>query len=104
VTDGPQIPEPTELVFVPGSSWAPVLLAAGAAGVVVGLFAGWPYAVAGAIVALAALRAWIRRTGDEIARLPRQQRLSTSVLPAVPLRDQAAPSAPARESEPSTTQ
>ena len=104
MTDGPQIPEPTELVFVPGSSWAPVLLAVGAAGVVVGLFAGWPYAVAGAIVALGAFRAWIRRTGDDIARLPRQQRLSTSVLPAVPLRQPAGGSTPAGESERSTAQ
>jgi hypothetical protein len=81
-----QVPKPTELIFVPRLSWAPVLAAAGLAGVLVGLFAGWPYAVAGAVLALAALRSWIRTTSDEAGRLPRQQRISTAVLPAVPLR------------------
>jgi hypothetical protein len=63
-----------------------VLTAAGLAGVLVGLFTGTPYAVAGAILVLASLRAWLRDTGDEIARLPRQQHLTSAVLPAVPLR------------------
>jgi hypothetical protein len=56
------------------------------AGLLVGLFAGWPYAVAGAIVLLVSLRAWLRDAGDQIARLPRQQHLTSAVLPAVPLR------------------
>jgi hypothetical protein len=85
MSDGRQPPPPSELVYVPGSSWLPVLSAAGLAGVLVGLFAGWPYAVAGAIVLLVSLRAWLRDAGDQIARLPLQQRLSTAVLPAVPL-------------------
>lgn len=85
MSDG-QVPEPAELVYVPRPSWLPVLTAAGLAGVLVGLFAGWPYAVVGAILLLASLRAWVRETGDEITRLPRQQRLSSAVLPAVPLR------------------
>jgi hypothetical protein len=63
-----------------------VLVAVGLAGVLIGLFAGWPSAVAGAILGLAALRAWIRRAGEETARLPRQQGVSAAVLPAVPLR------------------
>jgi hypothetical protein len=81
-----QPPEPSELVYVPGPSWLPVLAAAGVAGLLVGLFAGWPYAVAGAIVLLVSLRAWLRDAGDQIARLPRQQHLTSAVLPAVPLR------------------
>ena len=71
---------------MPAPSWLPVLTAAGLAGVLVGLFTGTPYAVAGAILVLASLRAWLRDTGDEIARLPRQQHLTSAVLPAVPLR------------------
>jgi hypothetical protein len=63
-----------------------VLLAVGLTGVLVGLFAGWPYAVVGAILGLASLRAWVRRTADEIGRLPGEQRVSAAVLPAVPLR------------------
>ena len=86
MTDGRQLPQPSELVYVPGSSWIPVLTAAGIAGVFVGLFAGWPYAVVGAVVALASLVAWVRRTGDDIGRLPRRQQLSAAVLPAAPLR------------------
>jgi hypothetical protein len=86
MSDGRQPPEPSELVYVPGASWLPVLTATGLAGLLVGLFAGWPYAVAGAILLLAALRAWVRKTGDDVARLPREQRLSAAVLPAVPLR------------------
>jgi hypothetical protein len=85
MADG-QVPEPAELVYVPGPSWLPALTAAGIAGVLVGLFAGWPYAVAGAAVLLLSLRAWVRAAGDETARLPRRQRLSSAVLPAVPLR------------------
>ena len=77
---------PSELVYAPGPSWLPVLTAAGFAGVFVGLFAGSPYAVAGAIVLLASLRFWIRGAREEVARLPREQHLTSAVLPAVPLR------------------
>jgi hypothetical protein len=86
MSDGRQPPQPSEFVYVPAPSWLPALTAAGLAGVLVGLFTGLPYAVAGAIVLLASLRAWLRDTGDEIARLPRQQHLTSAVLPAVPLR------------------
>jgi hypothetical protein len=86
MSDGSRTPEPSELVYIPSPSWPPALLAVGLAGVMIGLFAGWPYAVAGAILGLAALRAWIRRTADEVGRLPGEQRVSAAVLPAVPLR------------------
>ena len=76
------LPRPSELVHVPGPSWAPV----GLTGVTVGLFAGWPYALVGAVLALASLRSWVRRSGEEISRLPRQQSPTTAVLPSVPLR------------------
>jgi hypothetical protein len=84
--NGRRVEPPSELVYVPSPSWAPVLAAAGLAVVAIGLFAGWVYAVVGGVIALAALWGWIRSTGNEIERLPRQQRLSTAVLPAVPLR------------------
>lgn len=63
-----------------------MLLAVGLTGVLIGLFAGWPYAVAGAILGLASLRGWVRRTADDVRRLPGEQRVSAAVLPAVPLR------------------
>ena len=68
VSESRATPEPSELVYVPSPSWAPVLLAAGLTGVLVGLFAGWPYAVAGAVLGLASLRGWIRRTVDDLGR------------------------------------
>ena len=49
------------------------------------IFTWWPYGVAGAIVALFALRAWIKDARADFNRLPRKQRIATAVLPAVPL-------------------
>jgi len=93
MSDGRRAPQPTELVYLPDPSWAPVLLAVGLAIVGIGLFAGWFYSIVGGVVggvlALAALWAWIRSAGREVGRLPRQQRVSTAVLPAAPLRRSA---------------
>ena len=77
--------EPVELVYVPASSWQPALIAFGLAAVLAALFTWWPYGVAGAIVALFALRSWIRDARRDYTRLPRQQRVATAVIPAVPL-------------------
>ena len=77
--------EPLELVYVPEPSWQPALIAFGLAAVIASLFTWWPYGVIGAIVALFALRAWIRDARDDFNRLPRKQRIATAVLPAVPL-------------------
>jgi hypothetical protein len=84
--NGRRVEQPSELVYVPGPSWAPVLAGAGIAIVAIGLFAGWVYALAGGVIALAALWGWIRNAGRDIGRLPREQSTSTAVLPAVPLR------------------
>jgi hypothetical protein len=89
-----QPPPPVELVYVPRPSWLPLLTAAGLAGILVGLFAGWPYAVSGAALALGSIWAWFRRTGEEIARLPLRQRITSAVLPAASLR-RSAPGGPA---------
>ena len=82
--------EPSELLYLPPASWqpawAPALLAAGLAGVVASLFTWWPYGVVGAVVALAALWAWIRNARREFSRLPREQRITAAVIPAVPLK------------------
>jgi hypothetical protein len=40
----------------------------------------------GGVIALGALWTWIRGVGKDIGRLPRRQRTSTAVLPAVRLR------------------
>ena len=78
--------EPSELLYLPPASWQPALLAAGLAGVVASLFTWWPYGVVGALVALAALWAWIREARREFSRLPREQRITAAVIPAVPLK------------------
>ena len=77
--------EPLELVYVPEPSWQPALVAFGLAGVVASIFTWWPYGVIGAVVALFALRAWIRDAREGFNRLPRRQRVATAVIPAVPL-------------------
>ena len=76
--------EPIELIYLPSPSWQPVLLAAGLAAVIASIFTWWPYGVVGAVVALLALRAWIRDSRNEFTRLPRRQRVASAVLPAVP--------------------
>lgn len=75
-------PKPTELVYMPKPSWAPAFVALGLALVIVGLFVWWPYSVAGAIIGLVAIIAWVRETARETARLPVEQPTSSAVLPA----------------------
>jgi hypothetical protein len=79
-------PPPTELVYPPDSSWLPLLTALGLGLSVLGLFAWWPYGVIGAIIAVVAIITWIRRGSAGTARLPIEQRPTSAVLPATPLR------------------
>ena len=76
--------EPTELIYLPEPSWAPALIAAGLAGVVVGIFTWWPYTAVGAIVVVLATLAWIRDARQAFGRLPRRQRLTSAPVPPVP--------------------
>ena len=78
--------EPTELVYLPASSWQPILLAASLCGVVASLFTWWPYGAIGAAVALFALLSWVRDSREDFSRLPQSQRISTAVIPAVPFK------------------
>jgi hypothetical protein len=87
-----QVREPTELIYVPGSSSAPLFFALGAMLVVNGiygegfLFRGWVYLLVGAIVLLAALRSMITSGVRDFYGRPRKQAESTAVLPAASLR------------------
>ena len=80
------IPAPTELIYAAEPSWRPAVLAAGLAAVLAGLFMGWAFIIVGALLALAALLGWIRQTREDIDRLPRQQYLTSAVLPVAPKR------------------
>ena len=81
-----ETPEATELVYVPEPSWYPALAAAGIGGILAGVFVWWPYGVIGAIVALVSAIRMFRGTNEGVERLPRRQKLTTAVLPAVPPR------------------
>jgi hypothetical protein len=78
--------EPTELVYVPNNSWAPVIVAAGITLILVGFFKGWFLWAVGAFVLLLGLRAWWHLSNDEIAGMRREQRSDTAVIPAEPVR------------------
>jgi hypothetical protein len=86
VADQGKVPEPTELIYLPPPSWAPALAAVALAGAVAGLFAGWFYALVGGLVFVAAVWLTAREAAERAERLPRRQRLSTAVIPALPVR------------------
>jgi hypothetical protein len=74
-------PEPTELIYLPGPSPYPALIAVGIAFAVVGLFAWWPYSVAGGLIAIVSLIAWLRANRAEIASMPNEQATDTAPIP-----------------------
>ncbi len=79
--------EPTETIRMPAPSWAPAVFAAGLLGLVAGTFAtgffipAWWLAVAGAGMALLALRKMIRRGVRDFYGLPRDKEPPRSELP-----------------------
>jgi hypothetical protein len=76
-----QPPRPTEQIYLPAPTVFPALVALGVAAVVVGLYAWWPYSVAGALIALVSLVAWLRRNRDEIAAMPNRQQVDSAPIP-----------------------
>jgi hypothetical protein len=86
VADQSQIPDPTELIYAPGPSWAPAFTAVGVAAMAVGAFAGWFYALIGGFVLICAAVAWYRDAESQAERLPRRQRLTSAVIPPTELR------------------
>lgn len=79
-------PEPSELIYPPGASWAPAMIGLGLAVVVAGTFSAWWWSVLGAVVVIAGARSWWHRGDDEISRMRREQPLDTAVIPAEPVR------------------
>jgi hypothetical protein len=87
-----EIPEPTEIVYLPRSSWTPALIAAAVALTVVGiygegfLFRGWVYSIIGGVILLVVLRSAISGAVRDYYRRPRAQRSRSAVLPAASIR------------------
>jgi uncharacterized membrane protein YfcA len=81
------IQEPGELVYTPQSSWAPAFFAAGALGLVAGVYAAgfifspFIYSIVGAVLLLAAFRSLVRGGIRGYYRLPRRQRVRSAALP-----------------------
>jgi len=88
MADQAQVPEPTELIYAPGSSWAPAFTAVGLAGLVVGSFTVVVVSIAGVVILLWALVMWFRSFDDQTARLPRRQRPTSAVLPPIDVREE----------------
>lgn len=79
-------PQPTELIYPDGDSWAPILIAAGIALAVAGSFTAWFWSVIGALIVLGGLRSWWKRSDREISQMRREQDVETAVIPAEPIR------------------
>jgi hypothetical protein len=86
MADQSQIPEPTELIYVPSPSWAPAFTAAGLMALTIGTFKGTPYIVVGAVLLVRAIVFWFREAESQAERLPRHQRVTTAVIPATTLK------------------
>jgi hypothetical protein len=84
-----QVPEPTELIYLPGDSWAPVLVAAGTAIAIAAAWTQWWWAVIGVFILLLGIRSWWRTSDDEISRMRLEQETGTAVIPAEPIRRKA---------------
>ena len=78
--------EPTELIYVPSGSPAPVIVAAGVALLAAGTFLGGLLWLVGAIVLYLGARSWWQTSNDEISRMRREQSTDTAVIPAEPIR------------------
>ncbi len=85
MADQSQIPEPSELIYVPSPSWAPAFTAAALLMLTVGAFKGFIYVVIGAILLVRAIIFWVRDADRQAESLPRRQRISTAVIPATTL-------------------
>jgi uncharacterized membrane protein YfcA len=87
MAEHPNVSEPGEMIYTPRPSWAPVFFAAGAVGLVCGIFAAgfifspFIYAFVGAILILAAFRSIVRGSVRDYYRLPRRQEARGAALP-----------------------
>ncbi|MDX6638730.1 MAG: hypothetical protein QOJ01_2241 [Solirubrobacterales bacterium] len=86
MADQSQIPEPSELVYVPSPSWAPAFTAAALMMLTIGAFKGLVYVLIGAVLLGRAILYWVRDADRQADSLPRRQQVSTAVIPATTLK------------------
>jgi hypothetical protein len=86
MADQSQLPEPTELIYVPGPSWAPAFTAAALLMLTVGAFKGLIYVLIGAVLLIRAIMFWFRDADRQADSLPRRQTVTTAVIPATTLK------------------
>ncbi len=73
--------QPTERIYLASHSWLPVLTATGLVFLITGLFAWWPVAIAGALVLIPSLLAWLGSNRRDIAAMPTSQHTDTAPIP-----------------------
>ena len=88
MADQSEIPEPTELVYVPGPSWAPAFTAVGVGALAIGSFTSVVLSITGVVILLWAAIAWFRSFKDQTERLPRRQEITSAVIPPPPVEDE----------------
>ena len=74
--------EPSELLYEPNNSWAPIVTAAGVTLLLIGFFKGWFVILVGVFFLFLGIRSWWRTANDEISRMRREQQTDTAVIPA----------------------
>lgn len=78
--------DPTELIYVPSPSWAPLIVAAAVTLLGAGTFMGWFLWLVGGFMLYLGATSWWRTSNDEISRMRREQLTDTAVIPAEPIR------------------
>lgn len=81
-----QTPEPTELIYVPQDSAAPIAIAGGLAVALLGLISWIAFTMIGVALVAYGIYLWISTVDSEIAVMRREQEIDTAVIPATPIR------------------
>jgi len=79
----------SEVIYLPGPSVKPAVAAFGLLGILAGTFMGWPYLVAGAVLFIPAVIGWIVDARRDYAERPREQAVTTAVVPPLVDRESA---------------
>lgn len=81
-----ETPEPTELIYAPADTAAPIAIAAGLLLILTGFIIWIAFSLVGLGLLFYGIRSWIRTADSEISVMRREQRTDTAVIPAKPAR------------------